>query len=108
VTEPPEDLRKRIRIDSFEVIEADCESALTDEQRTWPVAPLRIRLDGGGLIDAPTVGETEVVIRVRCDASATPAEVSAFVEKLRSAVESVQAPVGKQFPIQIIPPSQIG
>lgn len=108
MTDQPEDLRKLIRVDSFEVIDVDCDSALTAEQRTWPIAPLRIRHDGGELIDAPPVGETEVVIRIRCDSAATPAEVNAFVEKVRSAVNSVQAPHGKQFPVQVIPPPQVG
>jgi hypothetical protein len=108
VTEQPQDTPLRSRVDAFEVIDVDCESVSTEEERSWPVVPLKIRLDGGELLEPTPAGGTEVVIRVRCDASATPTEVNAFVEKLRSAVEGVQASAANRFPVQIILPSPTG
>jgi hypothetical protein len=96
------------RTDSFDEIEL-AGPELTDEEKAWPVAVLRARADSFEEIEA-SQGDagTEVVIRVRCDASASPAEVNAFVEKLRSAVEGVQASTANQFPVQIILPAQAG
>lgn len=93
------------RIDSFEVIEA-AGPDLTDEETAWPVVALQARTDSFEVLSAPN--ETEVVIRVRCDASATPAEVNAFVEQLRSAVEGVQASAANRFPVQIFRPNSAG
>ena len=96
------------RIDSFEEVES-AGPDLTDEEKAWPVAALRARADSFEELEARQADAgTEVVIRVRCDASATPAEVNAFVEKLRSAVEDVRASVASQFPVQIILPAQAG
>lgn len=95
------------RIDSFEVIEV-AGPELTDEEKTWPVAAVQARTDSFEVIGEAIPAEgAEVVIRVRCDASASPAEVNAFVEKLRSAVEGVQAS-DNRFPVQIILPSPAG
>lgn len=96
----------RPRIDSFEVVEPSGPE-LTDEEKAWPVVALQARTDSFE-VPSSSPNETEVVIRVRCDASATPAEVNAFVEKLRSAVEEVQASAANQFPVEIILPAPAG
>ncbi|MBP3960318.1 hypothetical protein J8F10_34250 [Gemmata sp. G18] len=96
-------------IDSFEVVEADGPE-LTDEERAWPVVALQPRIDSFEVIDpveSQLVEELEVVIRVRCAASATPAEVTAFVEQLRSAVEGVRTSAASSFPVQISLPTSI-
>jgi hypothetical protein len=86
------------RIDSFEEVES-ASPELTDEEKSWAVVSLQARNDSFETL--PPEG-TEVVIRVRCDSSATAAEVSAFVEKLRSAVA---ASADNRFPVQIVIPT---
>lgn len=91
------------RVDSFTEIEADG-PPLSDEERAWPVVALRARGDSFE-VSEPAAGELEVVIRVRCAAPATPDEVRAYAEQLRSAVEGVPAPAGS-LPVQIALPTQ--
>jgi hypothetical protein len=95
------------RIDSFETVEP-AGPDLTDEEKAWPMASLQVRSDSFEAVAAAPPTGTEVVIRVRCDASATATEVNAFVEQLRSAVEGVQASAANRFPVEIILPTQAG
>lgn len=89
------------RVDSFEVIEPGGPE-LTDEEKAWPVVALHPRSDSFEVIEpAQPVGELEVVIRVRCAASATPAEVRAFADQLRSAVEGVRPPTAGPSAVQV-------
>ncbi|MCE9561400.1 MAG: hypothetical protein K8U57_05040 [Planctomycetes bacterium] len=104
MTEQPENIRERIRIDSFEIVEADCDLALSEEQKTWPVSHLRSRVDGGELLEAATPEPPELVIRVPYAASATPAEVMNFVEQVRTALANIPLTAGMSFPIQITVP----
>jgi hypothetical protein len=40
-----------VRIDSFEIIEADCAPSCTDEELSWPVAPFQVRIDSFEVIE---------------------------------------------------------
>lgn len=100
--------RPRPRSDSFEVVEPDGPE-LTDEEETWPIVTLQARTDSFEIIESETpIRATEITIRVRCDSSASAAEVKAFVAQLRSAVEGVQASAANRFPVQIILPTPAG
>jgi hypothetical protein len=92
----PED-RPVSRSDSFEVLAPDGPE-LTDEEAAWPVASVRARADSF------EVSHPEVVVRVPCDATATPAEVAALAERIRAAVEGARGPAGTALPVQILVP----
>lgn len=93
------------RIDSFEVIEADCSAYLTDEEKTWPVVAVEPRVDSFEVIeDTSDTAQHEAVIRVRVDGGATPSELAAVVDAVRAAVEAARAATGGRVPITLDAP----
>jgi hypothetical protein len=43
------------RVDSFEVIDVDCTSILTEEEKSWPMAALLPRTDSFEIIQAGSI-----------------------------------------------------
>jgi hypothetical protein len=48
------------RVDSFEIIDVDCTSFLTDEEKSWPVAVLQPRVDSFAIGEPKLIGSEEV------------------------------------------------
>ncbi|HEV3384874.1 MAG TPA: hypothetical protein VG097_08655 [Gemmata sp.] len=48
------------RIDSFEIIDADCTPFLTDEEKRWPVAALQPRIDSFEISEPHAIESVEV------------------------------------------------
>lgn len=94
------------RVDSFEIIEADCTPYLTDEQKTWPMVPLQLRVDSFGLAEQhPAAEQKQVGIRVSIPSDATADEAAAIVQKLRTIAEDIRAATGGRFPVQVDVPT---
>jgi hypothetical protein len=105
----PQSLKPAPRVDSFEVIDADCTPLLTDEERGWPVVALQPRVDSFEVIEpAPATGEDAVVIRVSVPSGTPPEDVSLVVQKLRAAAEEARSITGGRFPIHIDAPIRAG
>jgi hypothetical protein len=96
------------RVDSFELIEVDCTPMLTDEQKKWPVAALRIRVDSHDVIEvdaSPKEMSSDVSLRVTVTSGATPDDLALVVQKLRAAVEDARTATGGRVVIRIDSPS---
>jgi hypothetical protein len=96
------------RVDSFEIIEADCTPFLTDEEKSWPVVTIQPRVDGFDVSEADLLMNTidpDIALRVTVSAGAAPDDLAVVLQKLRSAVEEARNATGGRVVIRLDQPS---